>query len=190
MDKLFIDAKWGPNGKVREGMWVIVEAYSAVDPTEFTKFWNEQWVKQYTTALFKQQWGAEPEAVLWRGSHRWRADQRPAAVGRGESRASGAGRRADREVASPADVHDGLIVARKVKVPFLLKYGTRDVVMDILRKGDRSPYVLKHEDITKGCMHPDLTDNDLSELRSSPHPTIRSEAFYAQQHRKDNGTQV
>jgi hypothetical protein len=57
MDRLFIDAKWGPSGKVREGMWIVIECYSAVDPQEFTKFWNEQWVKQYTTALFKQQWG-------------------------------------------------------------------------------------------------------------------------------------
>lgn len=57
MDRLFIDAAWGPTGKVQEGMYIIVDCYSAVDPEAFTEFWNEPWVKAYATSLFKQQWG-------------------------------------------------------------------------------------------------------------------------------------
>lgn len=57
MDRLYLDASWGPDRKLKESMWIIVEAYSAIDPEEFSQFWNEQWVKAYATALFKQQWG-------------------------------------------------------------------------------------------------------------------------------------
>jgi hypothetical protein len=38
------------------GDYFIVEAYRALDPTEFSKVWNEQWLKKYVTALFKKQW--------------------------------------------------------------------------------------------------------------------------------------
>jgi len=57
MDRLFLDTSWGPNGKIQKGMYVIVEAYSAVDPEDFLQFWNEPWVKSYAIAKIKQQWG-------------------------------------------------------------------------------------------------------------------------------------
>jgi hypothetical protein len=54
-DRLYIDIDWGT--EVQEGQFVLVEAYRVLDPTVFTKMWGEQWLKHYTTALFKKQWG-------------------------------------------------------------------------------------------------------------------------------------
>ena len=56
MDKLYIDIDWKSINKVNVGDYFIVEAYRALDPTEFTKVWNEPWLKKYVTALFKKQW--------------------------------------------------------------------------------------------------------------------------------------
>lgn len=53
-NRLFIDLKWGTD--VIDGSIIICEAYRAMDPQEFTKVYNEQWLKKYVTALFKKQW--------------------------------------------------------------------------------------------------------------------------------------
>lgn len=42
---------------IKEGQYIIVECYQIVDPTIFTGIWNDTFVKDYTTALIKQQWG-------------------------------------------------------------------------------------------------------------------------------------
>lgn len=36
---------------------LIIECYRALDPTDLTKIWNDFWLKRYTTAIFKRQWG-------------------------------------------------------------------------------------------------------------------------------------
>jgi hypothetical protein len=56
MDKLYIDVDWKSINKINIGDYFVVEAYRALDPTEFVKVWNEPWLKKYTTALFKKQW--------------------------------------------------------------------------------------------------------------------------------------
>lgn len=38
------------------GDYILVQGYRATDPSEFTKMFNEPWLKLYTTALFKRQW--------------------------------------------------------------------------------------------------------------------------------------
>jgi len=53
-NRLHIDLKWGTD--VVEGGIIVCEAYRALDPTEFSKAWNESWLKKYVTALFKKQW--------------------------------------------------------------------------------------------------------------------------------------
>jgi hypothetical protein len=35
----------------------MVECYRALDPTTASKVYNEPWLKHYTTALIKKQWG-------------------------------------------------------------------------------------------------------------------------------------
>jgi len=54
-NRLYLDINWDVD--VNIGSYIIVEAYRALDPLEFTKVWNELWLKQYTTALIKKQWG-------------------------------------------------------------------------------------------------------------------------------------
>lgn len=49
-----IDTNWD---RFAAGRWIILEAYEVVDPVEYTDVWNDRWLKRYTTALFKQQWG-------------------------------------------------------------------------------------------------------------------------------------
>ena len=36
---------------------IIIECYRALDPTDLSKIWNDFWLKRYTIALFKRQWG-------------------------------------------------------------------------------------------------------------------------------------
>jgi len=54
-NKLYLDANW--NTDFILGDHIIVQGYRAMDPSEFTKCWNEPWLKHYVTALFKKQWG-------------------------------------------------------------------------------------------------------------------------------------
>ena len=37
--------------------YLIIEAYKIVDPNEYTKVYNDRWLKKYATALIKRQWG-------------------------------------------------------------------------------------------------------------------------------------
>lgn len=54
-NKLYIDMDWG---KVSEDKFLVIEAYSIVDPTEYNDVWNDRWLQRYATELIKKQWGA------------------------------------------------------------------------------------------------------------------------------------
>ena len=53
--RLYPDINW--DADVAPGDFVVLECYRALDPSSFTRVWNEAWLKHYTTALFKRQWG-------------------------------------------------------------------------------------------------------------------------------------
>lgn len=55
MNKLNVDMDWG---RVTVGNYIIVEAYSIVDPETYEDAWGDRWLALYATALIKQQWGA------------------------------------------------------------------------------------------------------------------------------------
>jgi len=55
MGQLRLDVNW--RGKLSTGQVIVVEGYRAIDPQAFSKVWTEPWVRQYTTALIKRQWG-------------------------------------------------------------------------------------------------------------------------------------
>jgi len=57
-NRLYIDVDWGNLKEINVGDWIVVEGYRALDPATFTRVWNEPWLKKYTTALIKKQWGA------------------------------------------------------------------------------------------------------------------------------------
>ena len=56
MQRLFIDWGWGAS-EAPVGQIVVSECYGAIDPTLYPNMWNDRWLKEYTTALFKRQWG-------------------------------------------------------------------------------------------------------------------------------------
>ena len=35
---------------------MIIKGYRAMDPNQWSKVWNDNWLKDYTIALFKRQW--------------------------------------------------------------------------------------------------------------------------------------
>ncbi|CAB4125398.1 hypothetical protein UFOVP58_129 [uncultured Caudovirales phage] len=53
-DRLYLDINW--HSDVYPNQYILVECYRAMDPDEYTKLWNEPWLKHYTTALFKRAW--------------------------------------------------------------------------------------------------------------------------------------
>lgn len=54
-NRLYLDINWATD--VQFGDYIVVQAYRALDPTEFSKVWNENWIKRYCSAQFKRQWG-------------------------------------------------------------------------------------------------------------------------------------
>ena len=43
---------------IKAGEYIVAEVYQIVDPSTHTSIFNDMWLKEYTTALIKQQWGA------------------------------------------------------------------------------------------------------------------------------------
>ncbi len=43
---------------VKAGDFIVYEFYSTIDPDTHTSIYNDMWLKEYTTALFKLQWGS------------------------------------------------------------------------------------------------------------------------------------
>jgi hypothetical protein len=54
MNRLHIDEGFGD---LAVGDWIVVEAYSIVDPVTYTDVYNDMYLKRYVTALIKRQWG-------------------------------------------------------------------------------------------------------------------------------------
>jgi hypothetical protein len=54
MGRLSLDINW--DAALTMGDFILVECYRALDPTTFSKVWNEPWFRHYVTALFKRQW--------------------------------------------------------------------------------------------------------------------------------------
>lgn len=55
-NRLYIDFGWGTT-QAPVGQVVVSEAYEVLDQEQFTDVWNDRWLLQYCTALFKRQWG-------------------------------------------------------------------------------------------------------------------------------------
>jgi hypothetical protein len=57
MNRLHIDLTWGDGGDLAIGDYIIVEAYRMLDPDAFTDVYNDGFLKRFSTALIKRQWG-------------------------------------------------------------------------------------------------------------------------------------
>jgi len=44
-------------GRLAIGNYLVFQCRRIIDPTVYTKIYNDMWLKEYTTQLFKQQWG-------------------------------------------------------------------------------------------------------------------------------------
>jgi len=53
-DRLYLDIDWG---SVSVGDYLIIDCYRSLDPNDYSKVWNDSFLKMYLTALIKKQWG-------------------------------------------------------------------------------------------------------------------------------------
>ena len=54
-DRLYVDTDWDKTFNV--GDYIVAEAYAIIDPATYTEVYDDMFLKKYTTALFKRQWG-------------------------------------------------------------------------------------------------------------------------------------
>jgi len=53
-NRLYLDIDWGAQ---KAGTFIIFECFRILDPNDFTKVYNDSFLKKYLTALIKRQWG-------------------------------------------------------------------------------------------------------------------------------------
>ena len=49
-----MDIDWS---SVSVGQYLIIDCYRLLDPSEYSRVWNDSFLKPYLTALIKRQWG-------------------------------------------------------------------------------------------------------------------------------------
>ena len=54
MDRLYLDVDWG---SLTVGDYIIIDCYRTVDPNDYSRVYNDSFLKPYLTALIKRQWG-------------------------------------------------------------------------------------------------------------------------------------
>jgi hypothetical protein len=53
-DRLYLDIDWS---SVSVGQYFIIDCYSTLDPNDYSRVWNDSFLKPYLTSLIKKQWG-------------------------------------------------------------------------------------------------------------------------------------
>ena len=53
-NRLYLDIDWGSQSA---GTYLILDCYRALNPAEFSKIYNDSFLKKYLTSLIKRQWG-------------------------------------------------------------------------------------------------------------------------------------
>ena len=53
-DRLYLDIDWG---SMSVDDYLIIDCYRLIDPNDFTRVYNDSFLKRYLTALIKRQWG-------------------------------------------------------------------------------------------------------------------------------------
>ena len=54
MDRLYMDIDWS---SLTSGDWIILDCYRTLDPNDYSRVYNDSFLKKYFTALLKRQWG-------------------------------------------------------------------------------------------------------------------------------------
>jgi hypothetical protein len=55
-NRVYLQMNWA--GRVDEGQYIVFQSYRITDPDTYSKVFNDTWLKSYTTALIKRQWGS------------------------------------------------------------------------------------------------------------------------------------
>ena len=53
-DRLYLDLDWG---SLSVGDYLVIDCFTLLDPSSYPRVWNDSFLKPYTTALIKRQWG-------------------------------------------------------------------------------------------------------------------------------------
>ena len=53
-DRLYLDIDWS---SVSLDQYFVIDCYSTLDPNDYSRVWNDSFLKPYLTALIKRQWG-------------------------------------------------------------------------------------------------------------------------------------
>jgi hypothetical protein len=53
-DRLYLDVDWG---NVEKDEYIVLDCWRLLDPNDFTRVYNDSFLKKYLTALMKRQWG-------------------------------------------------------------------------------------------------------------------------------------
>ena len=53
-DRMYLDIDWG---SVTVDDYIVIDCYRLLDPSDYTRVYNDSFVKRYLTALIKRQWG-------------------------------------------------------------------------------------------------------------------------------------
>ncbi len=54
-NRVYLETNWNEKFKVNDIL--VIEAYRALNPSTYPEVWNDMFLKKYTTALIKRQWG-------------------------------------------------------------------------------------------------------------------------------------
>jgi len=53
-DRLYMDIDWA---NVKEDDYIVMDCYRVLNPNDYSRVWNDSFLKMYLTALVKRQWG-------------------------------------------------------------------------------------------------------------------------------------
>ncbi len=53
-NRLYLDIDWNT---LRAGEYLIIDCYRMMDPNDYSRVWNDSFLKPYLTSLIKKQWG-------------------------------------------------------------------------------------------------------------------------------------
>ena len=53
-DRLYLDIDWS---SVTKDQFFVIDCYSTLDPNDYSRVWNDSFLKPYLTSLIKKQWG-------------------------------------------------------------------------------------------------------------------------------------
>jgi hypothetical protein len=53
-DRLYLDIDWS---SLSVGQYLVIDCDRLLDPNDYSRVWNDSFLKQYTTSLIKKQWG-------------------------------------------------------------------------------------------------------------------------------------